>query len=164
MLPPFERAFEPTQHRPAEEPAMAVERLPPHVHECDGRQRLAMDPVRQHHLGTAARAARMPRLERGRGRPQHQARAGPGGEHLGGRPGVVARVLILLVGPVMFLVEDDEARVGQGGEQRAAGSHDDARLAPGRAQPTLEALAFREARVKRPARRSAAGSVPRSGA
>ena len=59
----------------------------------------------------------------------------------------VARRAVLLVGALVFLVDDDEPHVAQGREQRAAGAYDHARLAAADEVPLVVALALPHARM-----------------
>ena len=61
---------------------------------------------------------------------------------------MVARSLLLLVGVVLLLVDDDERQVPDRSEHRRARSHRDARFAAADAVPLLGALVIGERRVQ----------------
>ncbi len=63
-------------------------------------------------------------------------------------PGVVAQAVLLLVGQVVFFINDDQAGPGQGCEYGRAGTDDDARLAVAGGDPGVQTLAVIEARVQ----------------
>ena len=64
------------------------------------------------------------------------------------RPGVVARVALVLVGRVVLLVDDDQPDVGQRREHRRARPDADPGLAVAQAQPLVVSLALAEPRVQ----------------
>ncbi|MNZ72742.1 hypothetical protein D3C78_911290 [compost metagenome] len=62
--------------------------------------------------------------------------------------GVVAQAFLLFIGGVVLLVDDDQPRILQWGEQRRTGADDDVRLAIAGSQPGVEALAVGQRRVQ----------------
>ncbi len=116
-----------------------VEPVAPEVDDLDARQ-IASHARRQR----CAREAR-PALRPRRRRAQHEHGAFEPralGSHA---PGVVARVVALLVGRFVLLVHDDQADVGQRGEDRRAGAHDHAHVARDGGLAHRPALAVRDA-------------------
>ena len=57
---------------------------------------------------------------------------------------IVARRAVLFVGVLMFLIDDDDAKVGEWGEDCTAGADDDACLALANAVPFIKTLALGE--------------------
>ena len=114
-----------------------------HAHELDRRERPAVHPVRK-------RGALEPRpaLRSRGGAPHHQRRSGLHGAALRDPAGVVTGIALLLVGGVVLLVDDDEAEIGERGEDRRPRAHADPRLAPPEPQPLVVALARAEPRVE----------------
>jgi hypothetical protein len=88
------------------------------------------------------------RLERWSCRAEHDDSVGHLGAHDGGVAGVVAWRFFLLVGSVVFLVDDDEGEVGDGSEDSGARADDHARFASLDAVPLLGPLAVREPGVE----------------
>ena len=73
---------------------------------------------------------------------------GEGCEAGGGVAGVVAGVRLgLLVGPLVFFVDDDQSEVAQGGEEGGAGADDDAALAGPHLAPLLAGFGGAQAGV-----------------
>ena len=90
----------------------------------------------------------LPALGPGRGAPVEHDRSVEGSALRGDRPGVVARVRLLLVRGVVLLVDADHAEVGHGREQRRARADDEGRR-PGHDSLSLVApLRVRERRVE----------------
>ena len=75
--------------------------------------------------------------------------------------GVIGDAVLLLVGGLVFLVDDDEAEPRERQEQRGAGAGDDLHLALGDAAPEAGALAGGDAGM--PFRRAGAETRRRSG-
>ena len=83
----------------------------------------------------AAQLCVVPALQRGRGRAQQHRDPGqptPGDGHVARR---VAQTLLLLVGRVVLLVDDDGAQAREGGQNGQTRAQDDACPAAGRRQP-----------------------------
>ena len=95
-----------------------------------------------------ARAGVVPALQRRRGAPQNTHGAVRPGTHDGQVPRVVPGCLRLLVTPVVFLVDDHGAEVGEGREQRGAGPDRDAAFTTAQATPRIVPLPVGEARVQ----------------
>ena len=87
------------------------------------------------------------RLDRGRGRGEHDRRLLEPGAHDAHVAGVVDDAVLLFVGALVLLVDDDQAEVGEGQEERRARADDRPRLAARDRAPGPLALARREARV-----------------
>ena len=81
------------------------------------------------------------RLQRRRGRAQHDDGIRHLGAHHGNIAGVIARRFFLLVGGVVLFVDDDEREIGDRRKDRRARAHDHARFAALDAVPLLGALA-----------------------
>ena len=126
-------------------PGLRVQRvvLPAHVEDLDRRQRAAVDPTGQPQpLELVDRL----RARRGAAGDQHRAvHLRPAG---GDRPGVVARVALVLVGALVLLVDDDQPDVLQRGEDRRARPDAHPRLAAGQPAPLVVALAVGEPGVQ----------------
>ena len=114
-----------------------------HVEYIDGRQRAAVDPVRQ-----AQPRQRHDALRARGGAAGQQHRAVLLGPALGHRASVVARIALVLVRAVVLLVDDDQPDVGQRREHGRARSHADPRLAAAQTKPLLLALALAEPGVQ----------------
>ena len=106
--------------------------------------------TRSLHLDARVLALRgvLPALERRRGRAEHDHRAGELGAHHGDVARVVARRFFLLVALVVLLVDEDQAEIGRGREDRRARADDDGRIAATDAPPLLAALFGRERGVQ----------------
>ena len=85
-------------------------KLLPHVDQLDLGQRALVHALRHLDQRVAATLGVVPALERRRGRTQHHGRFGELGSHHGDIARVVARILFLLVGRIVLLVDDDEAQ------------------------------------------------------
>lgn len=90
----------------------------------------------------------MQRLQRRRGTAEDDRYPFPAGAHHGQIAGVVAKTVLLLEGVVMFLIDDDQARVLQRGEDGRARADDDAGTAGAGVQPGVEPLAVAEIGVQ----------------
>ena len=100
-----------------------------------GQGRLAAGPMAQAQQLIAAQLCVMPALQRGGGRAQKHRDPGqpaPGDGHVACR---VAQTLLLLVGRVVFLVDDDGAQARERGQNGQARAQDDACPAAGGRQP-----------------------------
>ena len=116
--------------------------FPPQVDDANGWQ-LPSEPAAELEPLEA-----LPALGPGRGAPVEDDRSVEGSALRGDRPGVVARVRLLLVRGVVLLVDADHAEVGHRREQRRARTDDDGRR-PGRDSLSLVApLRVRERRVE----------------
>ena len=122
-------------------PGPRVERMvdAAHVEHLDRRQRPPIDPLAQPQaperddaLGPRGRA------------PREHDRAVLLGPADRDRPGVVARVPLVLVGRVVLLVDDDQADVGERREHRRSRAHADARLPGPQPEPLVVPLALAE--------------------
>ena len=103
----------------------ALGRCRTHVDRGDGGEDGAAVACRQGDAAVAAGLDVGEGFQRGRGGDQHGRRgAEPGADH-GHVAGVVNDAFLLLEGGFVLLVDDDEAEVGEGKEQRRAGADDD---------------------------------------
>ncbi len=138
--------------RAGEHGAVAGGKLGGHVDHGDRRQRLAVRALGQLHAapgGTAVlHRAGVQGFDGGRGRTQHQLGAAHHGQVHRHFTRGVARGFVLLVGALVLLVDDDDAKVAQRGEQGRAGAHHHLRLATLDEAPLVEALAHRQPRVQ----------------
>ncbi|MCY1180489.1 hypothetical protein D9M73_209360 [compost metagenome] len=87
-------------------------------------------------------------FQRRRGRAEQDRHVLQAGAHHGQVAGVVAQAFLLFIGAVVLLVDDDQPRILQWGEQRRTGADDDIRLAIAGGQPGVEALAVGQRRVQ----------------
>ena len=86
-------------------------------------------------------------LDRGRRGGEHDRDFRDARAHHRHVAGVVVHAVLLLVGAVVLLIDDDQAEIGIRQEQRRARAHDDARLARRDRRPGARAHARRELRV-----------------
>ena len=114
-----------------------------HVDDLDRRQRRAVDAP-----GQAQARERVHRLGARRRAAGDEHGAGLRGAALGHAARVVARVALVLVGRVVLLVDDDEADVAHGREDRRARPDAHARLPRAQPRPLVVALAGGELGVK----------------
>ena len=155
-LPPRpHRLLQPLPQKAAEDAAVAVAQLLPHiddVHRGEARGRPgALDARRQREFadGAALGAPRGHDVRRGASENDDGARER--GEALRGVAGVVARLrVVLLVRPLVLLVQRDEPRIVHRGEERAARADHDAALAPQDAPPLVALPSGRESAVQQP--------------
>ncbi len=127
--------------------ASGLEHGPP-VHDLDPREALRADATREEEpLVLAPQRVRV-RLHGGRGRAQHHRAGLEARAHHRDVASVVPRALVLLVGPVVLLVDDDQPQVGNRREHRGAGAHDDPRVALPDAPPLIVPLPRRELAVQ----------------
>ena len=104
-------------------------------------------------------------LDRRRRRGQHDRDFGDARAHHRHVAGVIAHAVLLLVGGVVLLIDDDQAEIGVGQEQRRARADDDAHLAGRDRAPGARALARRQLAnaippgARRSARRSGRGTA-----
>ena len=123
-------------------------KLLPHVDDFDFGQRALLHAVGQFDQRVLVLLRVEIGLERRRGRAQHD----DGIRHLGAHHGDVARVIarrfFLLVGGVVFFVDDDQRQIGDRSEYRRARAHDHARFAALDAVPLLGAFLVGERRVQ----------------
>lgn len=82
----------------------------------------------------------MPALQRRRRAPEHARRARPLRAHDRKVPGVVAHAVVLLVGVVVLLVDDDEPERAKGGEDRRPRPDDHVHLPASRQPPLPQSL------------------------
>ena len=136
-----------------EEGGVAAVELEPHVDDLDRRQleraaaalavapaEVRPDPVGQLEAPDLALLRPPGGLDGRRRAAEEHDRAALGGEPLGQGAGVVAGVGVLLVGPLVLLVEDDQPEVAQRGEEGRARADDDAAATGGDRLPGGVAL------------------------
>ena len=93
----------------------------------------------------SGRSGRADAVDRGRGRPEDDGRAGQPAELDGDVAGLEPRRPVALVRGVVLLVDDDEADVGQRRQDREPRPDDDVHVAAADASPLVGALAVAEA-------------------
>ena len=106
--------------QPRRDEASARRTLGAQIDRLDGGQMLAAEALRQVQAGVAAAPRVDFGLDRGRRRRQHDRDVGAARAHHRHVAGVVAHAVLLLVGGVVLLVDDDEPEIGIGQEQRRA--------------------------------------------
>ena len=126
----------------------AVQAFAADVQHAVGRQRGTAGAFLQTGAGVAAAMGVLQRLQRWRGAAEHHRHAQRGGAFHGHVPGGIRQAILLLVGAVVFLVDDDQAEPGEGREHGRAGADEDAMLAAGAFVPNVEALRVRDAGVQ----------------
>jgi len=128
--------------------ALVLFRLQPHVEDADQRQGLAVGALEQADELVFAVEGVLKRLERRSGGAEDDGAAFEVGAQHGDIAAVVAGDLVLLVGVLVFLIDQDQPEVRQRREDRGAGADDDAGDAFADAVPLVEALALGEVRVE----------------
>lgn len=86
-------------------------------------------------------------FEGGRGRAEHGDGLVAAGKDEGGVTGVVAHTFVLLEGAVVFLIDEDQAQIFDGGEEGGASSNNDTDLSTSNATPLGSTLRGCELRV-----------------
>ena len=117
------------RHQPGGEPALARRPVAPQVHGPDLRQRGPGMAVGQMEGPIAPAGDIFQGLQGGGGRDQQHGNAGevaPEHRHVAG---LIGDAILLLIGLLMLLIDDDEAEIGEGQEQRRARPDHDAGLA-----------------------------------
>ncbi len=129
------------------DPAPARRPLPPEVDGRDGGQAASAVTRRQPKVGVASRLGVDAAFEGRRRRGQdHRGTFEPASHHRH-VAGMVGHAIVLLVGGLMLLVDDDQAEVGEGQEEARPGTGHDANVARSRARPDPGAAARRHARM-----------------
>ncbi len=119
-----------------------VARFPPEIDDLHGRERAREASAQLEAL------ERLPALRPGRGAPEDRDGPFQRGALRGDRAGVVARVRLLLVGGVVFLVDADQAERGDRSEDRGARPDDDRRLPGGDSLALVAPLGLGQGRVQ----------------
>ncbi len=119
-----------------------------HVDDTHARHRPLQDPARKPQQIVPARQRGVVRLDGWRGRAQNHHGPGVPRPHQREIPGVVSRVLLLLVGAVLLLVHHDQPDVLERRQNGGASPEDDACLPAARAAPLVEPLPRRQTRVQ----------------
>ena len=114
------------------------------IDRLDRRQMLAAEPLRQFQMHVAAAARVHHRLDRRRRRGEHDRNLDLARPHHRHVAGVVADAVLLLVGGVVLLIDDDQAKIGIGQEQRRARADHHLRLAGRDRRPGARALSWRQ--------------------
>ena len=120
--------------------ALEVDRL-------DVRQMLAAEALRQGELLVAAAPRVDFGFDRRRRRREHDRNTADAGAHHRHVAGVIAHAVLLLVGGVVLFIDDNEAEIGVGQEQRRARADRDRRLARRHRRPGARAQPLRELRM-----------------
>ena len=129
---------------PRRDEAAARRRFPAQIDRLDVRHVLAAEPRRQRDALIASLARIDLRLDRRRGRRQDDRNPGDMRAHHRHVAGVIVRALILLVGLVVFLIDDDQAQIGIRQEQRRARADHDRRFAGCNRRPVARARTWRQ--------------------
>ena len=119
------------------------ERQAPHVVERDPRHAGPAGALGEPQPPAPAGGAEVNGLQGGGRGAEHHRDPFHGAAHEGEVPGGVPESLLLLVGRVVLLVDDDEGRPAKGGEDGRAGSDDDAARAGARRLPAPQPFAVR---------------------
>ena len=107
------------------------------INDAHGRERAFPVPFLQFSEAVRPGLRPVPRFQRRRRRAEHEFRPRVPAELLRGLPRVVPRRLFVLVRPLVFLVEDDEAEIAAGREEGAPGADDETDGAPVNPLPFL---------------------------
>ena len=113
----------------------------------DRRHTLAAETLRQREPPVAAAPGVNFRFKRGRRRRQHHRDARNVAAHHGHIAGVVAHAVLLFVGGVMLLIDDNEAEIGVGQKQRRARANHDGNFTIGNRAPGPRPPARRQLRM-----------------
>ncbi len=152
------RAGERRRNEAARRRALAAQ-----IDRLDRRHALAAEALGQRQPPVAAAPRIDFGLQRRRRRRQHHRDAGDVAAHHRHVAGVIVHAVFLLVGLVVLLIDDDQAEIGIGQEQRRARADHDRHLAVGDRPPGARASARRSAPnaippgARRSARRSGRG-------
>ena len=117
------------QARQGPDPAVGVT-LVFHVHDLDARKLPLLDAFCEGKVDEFFFARVVKALQPRGGRSQDDGRPLLLGPHHRQIPGIVGHPLILLVGRVVFLVDDDEPQIVHGRKDGRPGAHNDFRFAP----------------------------------
>ncbi len=132
----------------ADLPARAA--LQGQVDQRDARQhRVGLRTLRQHQARGGALLGAPPGLQRRRGRPEHNRDAALLGPPQCQVARGIAQALLLLVGGVVLLVDEDQREVRQRGQHRQPRAEHDARFAAVRRQPVQRARLLGQTAVQR---------------
>ena len=135
-----------------------LQRALAHVHDPHRRWPRFAGAAAQTQVDVASGPCVVQGFQRGRGAAQQHRHAQCAGAHQGEVAGVVADPVLLLVAGVVFLVDHDQAGVGQRQEHRRAGAnHHPCLPAPGRG-PDPGTFAVGQARVQRMHRHAQPGA------
>ncbi len=146
LLAARERRLDPGD-RLRRQPAAARRPLAFQVHGRDVGQGRRAEPARQPQPAIAPGLGVDPRLDRGRGGGEHDRRLLEPRAHDAHVAGVVDDAVLLLVGALVLLVDDDQAEIGEGQKQRRARPDDRPRLPARDRAPGPLPLALGQARV-----------------
>ncbi len=133
--------------KPRRDEAAARRAFAAQVDRLDRRQMLAAEPLRQMQMRVAAAPRVHLGLDRRRRRGEHDRDFLLARAHHRHVAGVIAHAVLLLVGRVVLLIDDDQAEIGVGQEQRRARADHDRHLARRHRRPGARALARRELRM-----------------
>ncbi len=127
--------------------AMPARQLLPHVDDLRLRQLPPRDALRQRREAPRPPRRGMVALHGRGGAPQHHGGAGEPRAGCGDLAGVVTGGVSLLVGRLVLLVDEDEAEVPHGGEDRRAGPDHDPAPSLGQPPPVIGPLPRAQAAV-----------------
>ena len=117
----------------------------PHVDGAENGERAPAIAIIQPHMAIAAQLRIDAALDRGRGGRQNAGRPLKARAHHRHVAGVIGDAVFLLVGALVFLIDDDHAQIIERQKQRRAGARHHARLARGRRSPESRPLARTDA-------------------
>ena len=100
------------------------------IDEFDGRKRPIPNAPRQYQAMDFTPVGGMARLEARGSRAEHQGARVGFAQARGNGGSVIPKTFVVLVGRVVFFVDDQEAQVFEGREKSASGPHRDGRVAP----------------------------------
>ena len=118
------------------------------VEHSNHRHPTVIDTLRESQQSVFARAAIVPAFHRGRGAAENDCASFALRPQNGHIPGVVARRLLLLVGPFVFFIDNDDAEPFQRREDSASRADDDAGPSGMDLAPFVVAFAAREMAVE----------------
>ena len=137
------------QHR--RQPLAALGRAHAHIDGGDGWKARRLVALLELDVAVAALSGIHQALDGGRGRAQHYGESPKRSAHHRHVARLIGDALLLLVAGVVLLIDDDEAEIGEGKEQRRAGADHELRLIFGNRPP--HPSAHRRGKPRMPLRR-----------
>ena len=162
LLAAFERVLH-SFRQPRRDEAAARRAFAPHVDGLDHRQVRAAETLRQMDALVAPAPRVDLRFHRRRRRGQHHRNFCDAAAHHRHVAGVIMRAILLLVGRVMLLIDDDQAQIGIGQEQRRARADHHRHFVRRHRRPGARARARRQLRMpfRRPSAEARGETVER---
>ena len=146
LLPPLQGLGHDLDER-RRQPATALGRALPHVDGLKRREPRRLVAGAEFDVAVAALLGVHQALDRGRGGTQHHRAAAQMAAHHGHVAGLIGDAVLLLVGLVVLLIDDDEPEIGEGQEQGRAGADHKLRLVLRHRAPDPAALRRRQPRM-----------------